>query len=80
MYKDSYLERVGEASEIPVRARAGRSVRSKLTAQVKGKGVGGHSQTLGRLRSSGGDRIQDRRVSTRCAVAMAEGRGVAWSG
>jgi hypothetical protein len=31
MYKDFYLERVGEASEIPARARAGRSVRSKLT-------------------------------------------------
>ena len=48
MYKDFYLERVGEASEIPARARAGRSVRSKLTAQVKGKGVGGSFTDTGK--------------------------------
>jgi hypothetical protein len=39
MYKHLhfYLERVGEASEIPARARAGRSVWSKLTAPGQGK-------------------------------------------
>jgi hypothetical protein len=37
IYKHFYLERVGEASEIPGLARAVRSVRSKLTAPGQGE-------------------------------------------
>jgi hypothetical protein len=37
MYKHFYLERVGEATEIPGLARAVRSVRSKLTAPGQGE-------------------------------------------
>jgi hypothetical protein len=55
MYKHLhfYLERVGEASEIPARARAGRSVWSKLTAPGQGERgrwvIHGHWEGYGRL-------------------------------
>ena len=53
MYQDFYLEKVGEASEIPARARAGRSVRSKLTAPGQGERgwwvIHGHWEGYGRL-------------------------------
>jgi hypothetical protein len=55
MYKHFYFEKAGETSEIPERPRAGRSVRSKLTAPGQGKRgswfIHGHWEGC----SSGGD-------------------------